>query len=139
MTTSDPKVGGQATAAAVTAERLSLCDLLDTLAADDWRTTSLCPAWTVHEVASSIFVWHGPDRQRPARPLRFAQPGFFDGWSTPVTNAGRRLSPTNLFFPTENIIDIQHFYAVHFWKVNSIEKHPGEAPDGSYTFRRQRS
>jgi uncharacterized protein (TIGR03083 family) len=54
MTTSDPKVDGDAIAAAVTAERLSLCDLLDTLAADDWRTTSLCPAWTVHDVVAHL-------------------------------------------------------------------------------------
>ena len=52
------------------------------------------------------------DGKRPARPLRFAEPGFFDGWSTPVTNAGRRLAPTSLFFPTENIIDIQ--FAVQY-------------------------
>lgn len=88
--------------------------------------------WTVHEAASSIFIWHGPDRQRPARPLPFAKPGFFDGWSPPVTNAGRRLAPTNVFFPTENIIDIQHFYAVHFWELHSIEQHPAEVEDGSF-------
>ena len=91
------------------------------------------PPWTVREAAESIFIWHGPDRQRPARPLPFAEPGFFDGWSPPVTNAGRRLAPTNLFFPTENIIDIQHFYAVHFWKLHSIAKHPGEDEDGNFT------
>ena len=91
------------------------------------------PPWTAHEIASSIFIWHGVDRTRPARPLRFLEPGFFDGWSTPVTNAGRPLAPTNVFFPTENIIDIQHFYAVHNWTVNNIAKHPGEAPDGSFS------
>jgi len=90
------------------------------------------PPWTVHEVAASIFIWHGADRTRPARPLRFAEPGFFDGWSTPVTNAGRPLAPTNVFFPTENIIDIQHFYAVHFWKVKSIEQYPAEGEDGAF-------
>jgi len=89
--------------------------------------------WTVEEVAASIFIWHGPDRSRPDRPLPFAAPGFFDGWSPPVTNAGRPLAPTNLFFPTENIIDIQHFYAVHFWEVNEILQHPHEADDGSFT------
>lgn len=89
--------------------------------------------WTVHEVASSIFVWHGPDRQRPDRPLRFAEPGFFDGWSTPVTNAGRRLAPTNVFFPTENIIDIQHFYAVHFWELEAIEREPSEDEEGAFS------
>ena len=90
------------------------------------------PAWTVHEVAASIFIWHGVDRQRPDRPLRFAEPGFFDGWSEPVTNAGRPLKPTSLFFPTENIIDIQHFYAVHFWQLDGVEREPAEAEDGSF-------
>jgi phenylpropionate dioxygenase-like ring-hydroxylating dioxygenase large terminal subunit len=89
--------------------------------------------WTVHEVAASIFLWHGPDRQRPARSLRFAEPGFFDGWSPPVTNAGRRLSPTNVFFPTENIIDIQHFYAVHHWGLHSVEREPAEDDDGAFS------
>ena len=86
----------------------------------------------MHEIASSIFIWHGVDRTRPARPLRFLEPGFFDGWSTPVTSAGRPLAPTNVFFPTENIIDIQHFYAVHFWELEAIEQEPAEAPDGSF-------
>ncbi|MCA9689864.1 MAG: Rieske 2Fe-2S domain-containing protein [Nannocystaceae bacterium] len=91
------------------------------------------PPWSVHEVASSIFVWHGVDRQRPDRPLMIAEPGFFDGWSEPVTNAGRPLRPTNVFFPTENIIDIQHFYAVHHWELHSIEKEPDEDELGHYT------
>jgi len=89
--------------------------------------------WTVHEVAASIFIWHGPDRQRPARPLPFAAPGFFDGWSPPVTNAGRRLAPTNVFFPSENIIDIQHFYAVHHWGLHAIEKEPSEDESGAFS------
>jgi phenylpropionate dioxygenase-like ring-hydroxylating dioxygenase large terminal subunit len=88
--------------------------------------------WSVHEVASSIFIWHGVDRTRPDRPLRFAEPGFFDGWSTPVTNAGRPLRPTNIFHPTENIIDIQHFHAIHNWSVNEIRREPHEAEDGSF-------
>lgn len=90
------------------------------------------PPWTVREAAASIFLWHGADRERPARPLRFAEPDFFDGWTTPVTNAGRRLAPTNLFFPTENIVDIQHFYAVHFWQLHEIVQQPAEAADGSF-------
>lgn len=89
--------------------------------------------WTVHEAAASIFIWHGPDRERPARPLRFAEPGFFDGWSTPVTNAGRKLAPTCLFFPTENIIDVQHFYAIHYWDLHSITQQPAEVADGSFS------
>jgi phenylpropionate dioxygenase-like ring-hydroxylating dioxygenase large terminal subunit len=88
--------------------------------------------WTVEEIASSIFIWHGSDRANPDRPLAFMQPGFFDGWSPPVTNGGRPLAPTNVFFPTENIIDLQHFYAVHFWKVHDIERHPAEDVDGTF-------
>ncbi|MEX1362656.1 MAG: Rieske 2Fe-2S domain-containing protein [Nannocystaceae bacterium] len=88
--------------------------------------------WTAVEAAASIFIWHGPDRQRPDQPLPFADPEFFDGWSTPVTNAGRPLRPTNIFFPTENIIDIQHFYAVHNWSLEEIIEQPGEAADGSF-------
>jgi phenylpropionate dioxygenase-like ring-hydroxylating dioxygenase large terminal subunit len=88
--------------------------------------------WTIHECAASIFIWHGVDRERPARPLPFAEPGYFDGWSTPVTNAGRRLAPTNVFFPTENIIDIQHFYAIHHWSVDSIDREPAEGEDGAF-------
>jgi phenylpropionate dioxygenase-like ring-hydroxylating dioxygenase large terminal subunit len=88
--------------------------------------------WTVEEVASSIFIWHGSDRARPDRPLLFTQPGFFDGWSPPVTSYGRSLAPTNVFFPTENIIDLQHFYAVHYWKVHDIERHPAEDVDGTF-------
>ncbi|PRQ02580.1 3-ketosteroid-9-alpha-monooxygenase oxygenase subunit [Enhygromyxa salina] len=91
------------------------------------------PPWTVHEVAASIFIWHGTDRTKPDRPLPIAAPGFFDGWSEPVTNAGRPLQPTNVFFPTENIIDIQHFYAVHCWELQGIERHPAEDEDGSFS------
>ncbi|MCA9654643.1 MAG: Rieske 2Fe-2S domain-containing protein [Myxococcales bacterium] len=89
--------------------------------------------WTAREAAASIFIWHGVDRQRPDQPLPFAEPGFFDGWSPPVTNAGRPLRPTNVFFPTENIIDIQHFYAVHFWELHEIIKEPGEDEDGNFS------
>ena len=39
---------------AVAAERLALCDLLDTLTADEWQTQSLCPQWTVHEVVAHL-------------------------------------------------------------------------------------
>ena len=41
-------------APAVTAERLGLCDLLDTLDADDWQTPSLCAGWTVHHVVAHL-------------------------------------------------------------------------------------
>jgi len=89
--------------------------------------------WTVEEVAASIFIWHGSDRSRPDRPLFFAKPGMFDGWSAPVTNVGRRLAPTNIFFPTENIIDIQHFYAVHRWELHDVEREPGVDEDGCFS------
>ncbi|HEY8378566.1 MAG TPA: Rieske 2Fe-2S domain-containing protein [Nannocystis sp.] len=89
--------------------------------------------WTAVEAAASIFIWHGPDRERPARPLRFAEPGFFDGWTAPVTNAGRRLAPCNIFFPTENIIDVQHFYAVHFWELREVVRPPAEDEHGAFS------
>ncbi len=89
--------------------------------------------WTAIEAAASIFIWHGRDRTRPDRPLPIAEPGFFDGWSEPVTNAGRRLAPTNVFFPTENIIDIQHFYAVHYWELHGIDRQPAEDETGAFS------
>jgi nitrite reductase/ring-hydroxylating ferredoxin subunit len=89
--------------------------------------------WTAVEAAASIFIWHGADRTRPDRPLRFSDPHFFDGWSAPITNGGRRLAPTNVFFPTENIIDIQHFYAVHNWEVLRVEREPAEDASGSFS------
>jgi phenylpropionate dioxygenase-like ring-hydroxylating dioxygenase large terminal subunit len=88
--------------------------------------------WTAEEAAASIFIWHGSDRTRPDRPLVLLEPGFFDGWSEPVTSYGRSLAPTNVFFPTENIIDLQHFYAVHYWKVHDIERQPAEDVDGTF-------
>jgi len=36
------KIDERGIAAAVTAERLSLCDLLDTLTDNEWHTRSLC-------------------------------------------------------------------------------------------------
>lgn len=41
-------------AAAVTAERLALSDVLEELSADEWRTRSLCDRWTVHEVVAHL-------------------------------------------------------------------------------------
>ena len=41
-------------AAAVTTERLALCDLLEELDADDWRQQSLCDSWTVHDVVAHL-------------------------------------------------------------------------------------
>ena len=38
----------------VTAERLALCDMLDTLSPNDWDTPSLCPAWTVRDVVAHL-------------------------------------------------------------------------------------
>ena len=89
--------------------------------------------WTVVECAASIFIWHGEDRTKPARPMPLADPAFWEGWSPPVTNAGRGLAPCNIFFPTENIIDIQHFYAVHFWELHEIVEQPHEDEKGWFT------
>lgn len=87
--------------------------------------------WTVREAAASIFVWHGKDRQKPSRALVF-EDFDFDEWTPMLTNAGRTLAPTNLFFPTENIVDVQHFYAVHNWKLNDTLQPPGITPEGTF-------
>lgn len=36
------------------AERLSLADFLDDLDEHEWKAASLCPAWTVHDVAAHL-------------------------------------------------------------------------------------
>ncbi|GAA3001447.1 maleylpyruvate isomerase family mycothiol-dependent enzyme [Actinokineospora diospyrosa] len=36
------------------AERLSLADLLEDLSEAEWRTRSLCPAWTMHDLAAHL-------------------------------------------------------------------------------------
>lgn len=46
----DPEV----IAAAVTDERLALCLLLDDLEPAEWQVRSLCPEWTVREVAAHL-------------------------------------------------------------------------------------
>ena len=38
----------------IEAERLDLATFLDTLTDADWRVTSLCPAWTVHDVVAHL-------------------------------------------------------------------------------------
>ncbi|MCA9520316.1 MAG: Rieske 2Fe-2S domain-containing protein [Myxococcales bacterium] len=88
--------------------------------------------WTVRETLSSIFIWHGADRTKPTRELVFTNMDF-DGWTPAVTNEGRILAPTNLFFPTENIVDVQHFYAVHFWELNEVIRAPGEDENGAFS------
>lgn len=40
--------------AAVTAERLALCDLLDQLAPDEWHVQSLCDGWSVRDVVAHL-------------------------------------------------------------------------------------
>lgn len=40
--------------AAVDAQRLRVADLLDTLTDDEWRRPSLCPGWTVKDVAAHL-------------------------------------------------------------------------------------
>jgi len=88
--------------------------------------------WTVRETAASIFLWHGPDRAKPGRPFPIAD-DYFDGWTAPVTNQGRLLKPTQLFYPTENIVDIQHFYAIHGWQLNHVIRAPAADDDGRFS------
>lgn len=80
-------------------------------------------AWASREAAACIFVWNGPDPSRPAWPLPIDTLDW-EGWSRPVTNAGRPLPTTNLFFPTENIIDMTHFVNVHRWDLHEILEAP---------------
>lgn len=40
--------------AAITSERLRLADVLDELAPEEWRTPSLCTAWTVKDVVAHM-------------------------------------------------------------------------------------
>jgi phenylpropionate dioxygenase-like ring-hydroxylating dioxygenase large terminal subunit len=86
------------------------------------------PPWSVDEAAGMVFVWHGPERDRPGweLPIRGLD---WDGWSRPITNAGRPLPTTNLFFPTENIIDMTHFVNVHHWDLHRtlVPPHVNEA------------
>jgi nitrite reductase/ring-hydroxylating ferredoxin subunit len=83
-----------------------------------YRTLRTAP-WVAREEAACIFLWHGPERSRPAWPLPIEGLDW-EGWSRPVTNAGRPLPRTNLFFPTENIIDMTHFVNVHRWDLHKI-------------------
>ncbi len=76
-------------------------------------------AWTAREAAACIFLWHGPDRANPAWPMPLSGLDWA-GWSRPITNGGRALPHTNLFFPTENIIDMTHFVNVHRWDLHEI-------------------
>lgn len=93
-------------------------------------------AWTTRELAGMVFVWHGADHDggfalkpplkadsaspaRPAWPMPLEALDW-QGWSKPVTNAGRSLPHTNLFFPTENIIDMTHFVNVHKWELHKV-------------------
>lgn len=50
----DNRIDEQPIITAVAAERYTLCDLLDTLDADDWQTQSLCTEWTVHDVVAHL-------------------------------------------------------------------------------------
>ena len=47
--------------AAIDAERLSLADFLDTLTPEQWSMPSLCPGWTVRDIAAHLALAHiGP-------------------------------------------------------------------------------
>ncbi len=60
----------------VTAERLDLADLLDTLEDEEWQTPSLCPDWTVRDVVAHLTL---ADRQYGATMLRVLRArGDFD-------------------------------------------------------------
>jgi hypothetical protein len=65
-------------------------------------------------------------RRRPHPPrlarCRFARARLLRRLEHPGHQRRPPLAPTNVFFPTENIIDIQHFYAVHNWTVNNIDR-----------------
>lgn len=76
-------------------------------------------AWTSEEAAGCIFVWHGPNRAQPGWRLPIEKLDW-EGWTKPVTNAGRALPRTNMFFPTENIIDMTHFVNVHRWQLHEV-------------------
>ncbi|MGY1849629.1 MULTISPECIES: maleylpyruvate isomerase family mycothiol-dependent enzyme [unclassified Blastococcus] len=53
-----PKRPRVAMLAAVAAERLDLCDDLETLDERDWATPSLCRGWTVHHVLAHLTLAH---------------------------------------------------------------------------------
>lgn len=75
--------------------------------------------WVAEECAGQIFIWHGPDRQNPTRPLPVKDLNW-DEWTTPVTSKRRTITNSNMCYLTENIIDMQHFDTVHKWKLNEL-------------------
>lgn len=73
---------------------------------------------TTSEGAANIFLWNGPSKT-PLWPMPLHAIEW-EGWSKPVTNAGRPLPGCNLYFPSENIIDMTHFDNVHHWDVRGV-------------------
>jgi uncharacterized protein (TIGR03083 family) len=45
---------------AIDGHRVALADILDQLCADEWRTPSLCPGWTVRDVAAHLTLQRFP-------------------------------------------------------------------------------
>ncbi len=97
---------------------------------EDLRTGTVA----AREAAGCVFVWSGPDPAKPLWPLPLDAYDW-EGWSKPVTNAGRPLPTTNLFFPTENIIDMQHFVTVHRWDLHEILEAPHVDAAGRFVAR----
>jgi nitrite reductase/ring-hydroxylating ferredoxin subunit len=91
-------------------------------------------AFVAQEMAGCIFLWNGPDLSKPAWPLPIEKLEW-DGWSKPITNAGRPLPRTNLFFPTENIIDMTHFVNVHRWQLHEVLVWPHVDDNGYFRAR----
>jgi uncharacterized protein (TIGR03083 family) len=58
---------------AVDTQRLAICDLLDQLSDDEWRTASLCDGWTVRDVAAHLTLQQIGPADVPA--ILFRWPG----------------------------------------------------------------
>jgi len=54
MDLTDEPMSESEISAAIKAERLNLCDYLDTLSEQNWNTPSLCPGWTVRDVVAHL-------------------------------------------------------------------------------------
>lgn len=54
MSTPTKELDDETVRSALEAERLTLCDRLSALAADDWSAPSLCDGWTVQDVAAHL-------------------------------------------------------------------------------------
>jgi phenylpropionate dioxygenase-like ring-hydroxylating dioxygenase large terminal subunit len=87
--------------------------------------------WVCEEVASSIFIWHGKERTKPTRPLKLLT------LDTPEWSNTKSLKPkvsknTHILFMTENIVDVQHFYSIHFWNIEKFIQKPHIDEEGMF-------